>query len=204
MRQRSFLIVFTVLFSTAAAATVATLAVQAKPEQIFEAAGLKAGQTFCEIGAGAGDLSMSAARVVGVEGHVFTNELKAWIRTLQVRVADSGLTNITVIMAEPTKTGFTDASCDAVVMKDVYHHFVEPAAMNKAIAAALKPGGRLVIVDFRPPPGKDPAPPADRGKDGSHGVTPEVIVREVKDAGLDEVPGNTGSDRWFMLVFIKK
>jgi ubiquinone/menaquinone biosynthesis C-methylase UbiE len=193
-----------VLAALAIVAASAGLGAQAKPEQIFEAAGLKPGHTACEIGAGAGDLTFAAARLVGVEGRVFSNELKQWIRTLQVRAADTGLTNITVILTEPTKTGFPDAACDAVIMKDVYHHFTEPAAMNRAIAAALKPGGRLVIVDFEPPPGKEAATPAGRGVDGSHGVLPATIVREVKEAGLTELPGGSGVDRWFMLVFIRK
>lgn len=200
-RQSGVPAAFAVLVTLAAAS--ATLGAQAKPEQIFEAAGLKPGQTVCEVGAGAGDLTFAAARFVGVEGRVFANELKQWIRTLEVRTADTGLSNITVILTEPTKTGFPDGACDAVIMKDVYHHFTEPAAMNRAIAAALKPGGRLVIVDFTPPPGKEAATPAGRGVDGSHGVLPATIVREVKEAGLTELPGGSSADRWYLLVFTK-
>lgn len=174
---------------------------QARPEQIFEAASLRAGQTVCEIGAGTGDLTLAAARLVGAEGRVFTNELEARLKALTERVAASGLATITVVTGEPTKTGFPESACDAVLMKDVYHHFTDPAAMNRAIATAMKPGGRLVIVDFTPPPGKEAPTPADRGKDGMHGVLAATVSREVKEAGLEEVPTGAGTDRWFMLVF---
>jgi len=175
---------------------------QAPPVQIFEAARLRAGQTACEIGAGVGDLALAAARVVGTEGRVYATELEWRLPALRIRVADSNLSNVTVVTAEPTKTGIPDAACDAVIMKDVYHHFVEPAAMNRAIGTALKPGGRLVIVDFTPP-GKEAATPAGRGVDGTHGVLPATIIAEVKAAGFSEAPGGSTAGRWFVLVFVK-
>jgi ubiquinone/menaquinone biosynthesis C-methylase UbiE len=166
-----------------AIASIVRPAAQAKPEQIFEAAGLKAGQTACEIGAGPGDLSFAAARLVGAEGRVFANELEWRLPALRVRTADRNLTNLTVVTAEPTKTGFADATCDAIFMKDVYHHFVEPAAMNRAMARALKPGGRLVIVDFTPP-GQEATTPADRGAEGSFAKSRKPASRSFPAAPL--------------------
>jgi predicted methyltransferase len=88
-------------------------------------------------------------------------------------------------------------------MRNVYHHFADPPAMNASIAAALKPGARLAIVDFAPPPGVEAPTPADRGKDGMHGITAETLAREMTAAGFEPVASETGGQRWFMLVVSK-
>ncbi len=59
--------------------------------------------------------------------------------------------------------------------------------MNASIAMALKSGGRLAVVDFTPPPGNEAACPADRGKDGMHGITAETLSRELRDAAFQPV-----------------
>jgi ubiquinone/menaquinone biosynthesis C-methylase UbiE len=175
-------------------------------DQILKAIGVTEGSTVCEIGAGTGNMAIAAAKAVGATGRVFANELTQ-LDPLKVRVADSGLTNITVVAGEATRTNFPDAACDALYLHNVYHHFTDPAAINKAIFAAVKPGARVAIVDFRPPD-KEAEKPEDRGKDGMHGVTPATVIREMKTAGFDEAPGAAAADptsksRWFLSVFVK-
>jgi precorrin-6B methylase 2 len=168
--------------------------------QIFDAIGVREGATVCEIGAGDGELSIAAAKVVGPEGRIYTSELgDGRVKSLQERVANSKLPQITVTAGDAAKTNFPDEACDALFMRNVYHHFAEPAAMNASIAAALKPGARLAIVDFTPP-GKEAECPADRGKDGMHGITPDSLAREMKDAGFEPISSATGTQRWFMVV----
>ena len=87
-------------------------------------------------------------------------------------------------------------------MRSVYHHFADPAAMNASIATALKPGAHLAIVDFTPPPGSEAACPADRGKDGMHGITAETLARELKDAGFEAV-SSINVQRAIMVVVSK-
>lgn len=157
------------------------------PERIFEAIRLAPGAAVCEIGAGDGALSIAAARVVGPQGRVYTNELgEDRLRKLREKVAESGLSQITVVPGAPRDTGFPAAACDALFLRDVYHHFAEPEAMTAAIFAALKPGARAAVLDFRPP--REAATPAGRAKDGTHGVTPESVARELKSARLDLLP----------------
>lgn len=61
--------------------------------------------------------------------------------------------------------------------------------------------GRPVIVDFTPPPDNGEATrPAERGNDGTHGVTPASVSRETKEAGFENLSDEAGSDRWFMVV----
>jgi ubiquinone/menaquinone biosynthesis C-methylase UbiE len=170
---------------------------------IFEAIGVKEGATICEIGAGDGDLTIDAAKIVGATGRIFSSELgDDRVKTLRRKVADSGLEQITVVEGSANRTNFPDATCDGVFMRNVYHHFGDPPTMNASILAALKPGGRLAIVDFSPP--KEEAPtPAERGKDGMHGVTAETVANEAAGAGFETISTKPGNNRWFLVVMQK-
>jgi ubiquinone/menaquinone biosynthesis C-methylase UbiE len=172
-------------------------------ERILEAVHAQSDLTICEMGAGDGELSLEAARLVGASGHVYTSELgDDRVRTLRERMAASQLSQITVVTGDPVRTNFPPATCDALFMRNVYHHFADPAAMNASIAAALKPGGRVAVVDFRPP-GDEAASPADRDDDGTHGVMPDTVARELQAAGFDPIATERGAGRWFMVVASK-
>ena len=173
------------------------------PEKIFEAIGVREGTTVCEMGAGDGELTIAAARAVGATGRIYTSELgDDRVKALREKVSAGSLAQITVVAGDPVKTNFPDATCDALFMRNVYHHFSDPAKMDASIAASLKPGGRVAVVDFTPPD-KEAERPEDRGKDGMHGVTPATVSRELKAAGLEPVSSETGAQRWFMVVGAK-
>jgi ubiquinone/menaquinone biosynthesis C-methylase UbiE len=206
LRLRTFALLFVTLFVPIVASAQRSGSSIAT-ETIFEALGVGEGATVCEIGAGDGDLSIAAARLAGPKGRVYTSELgEDRVKSLQRRVESSadrdGLAHITVVAGGADRTNFPDAACDALFMRNVYHHFAEPAEMNASISAALKPGGRLAIVDFSPP-GEEATRPADRDNDGMHGVSPESVSRELKEAGLEPVSSETGERRWFMVVAAK-
>ena len=170
---------------------------------IFDALGVGAGTTVCEIGAGDGELTIAAAKIVGPRGRVLSSELgAARVKTLQERTAASGLAHITVVAGDTGSTNFPEAACDGLFLRDVYHHFSDPAAMNASILAALKPGRRVAIVDFTPP-GEEAACPADRSKDGMHGVYAETVRRELRAAGFEPSDSNVAGQRWFMVVVVK-
>jgi ubiquinone/menaquinone biosynthesis C-methylase UbiE len=199
-RTRSLPFFITLLIPTIAAAQSSSSGISI--EAILKA--LEAGErsTVCEIGAGDGDQTIAAARIVGPEGRIYSSELgESRVKTLQDNVARSSLAQITVVAGDPVKTNFPDAGCDAVFMRNVYHHFGDPAAMNASIAAALKPGGRVAVIDFTPP--KEAPRATDRGKDGMHGVLPDSVTREMKEAGFEPVATESGAQRWFMVVVTK-
>jgi SAM-dependent methyltransferase len=172
-------------------------------EKIFEAIEAHEGGTVCEIGAGDGELTIAAARIVGPQGRIYTSELgDDRVKALREKVTSSNLAQITVVAGDASKTNFPDGACDGLFMRNVYHHFADPAAMNASISAALKPGGRLAIVDFSPP-GKEAPCPADRGKDSMHGVSADSLSREMKEAGFEPVSSEHGGQRWFMILVSK-
>lgn len=169
-------------------------------ERIFEAIGVRDGITVCEMGAGDGELSIAAAKLVGPGGRVYTSELgEERVKTLRSKVAETKLKQITVVEGDAVKTNFPEGACDAFFMRNVYHHFVDPAKINASIAASLKPSARIAIVDFTPP-GKEAGRAADRSKDGMHGVTAETVSRELQEAGFEAISTETGAQRWFLVV----
>jgi ubiquinone/menaquinone biosynthesis C-methylase UbiE len=180
-----------------------------KDTQLLAMAGIRAGTgTVCEIGAGDGSMSIRAARIAGPASKVYASELgENKLRQLREKVAASGAVakQITVVESDPGRTNFPEGGCDAVILRDVYHHLSDPAGFNRSIMASLKPGGRLGLLDFTPP-GKEGATPADRAKDGTHGVYPETVNRELAEAGFQvmDIPKSpAGKGRWFMVVVTK-
>jgi ubiquinone/menaquinone biosynthesis C-methylase UbiE len=199
IRCRTLALLFITLLVTAVAAAQRSGS-SITTGQIFEGLALREGMAVCEIGAGDGELSLAAGRAVGAAGRVYASELgDERVKTLQANVARSGLAQITVVAGAAERTNFPDAACDAVFMRNVYHHFADPALMNALVAAALKPGGRFAVVDFRPP-GTEAGRPADRASDGMHGVVPGTVARELAEAGFEPVQSVEGTERWFMVV----
>jgi tRNA A58 N-methylase Trm61 len=193
----AFAVLFVTLLVTAAAQRSGSTIPTAR---IFEALNVREGITVCEMGAGDGELSIAAAKAVGPSGRVYTSELgEERVKALRDSTAASALSQITVVEGDAVKTNFPDGACDALFMRNVYHHFADPAAVNRSIAAAVKPGSTIAVVDFAPP-NKEAERAADRAKDGMHGVTPETVARELGAAGLEVVRSETGDERWFMVV----
>jgi precorrin-6B methylase 2 len=107
--------------------------------------------TIAEIGAGKGEMTVAAAERVGPTGHVFSNELDPKrLTNIQAAVAKRKLTNVTIVQAGEADTNLPPECCDAIFMRDVYHHFTYPAEIDASLFRALKAGGLLAVVDFPP------------------------------------------------------
>jgi precorrin-6B methylase 2 len=144
--------------------------------KLFE---LRPGMTVADVGAGFGAWTIRFSRSVGPSGRVYATDIgAAQLAALRDAVQREGLTNVTVIEGAVATTNLPQGCCDAILIRDAYHHLTEPSAIVRSLAAALKPGGRLAVIDFPPRPNSEvPAGvPADRR---GHGVPPEVVEREV-------------------------
>jgi ubiquinone/menaquinone biosynthesis C-methylase UbiE len=173
----------------------------AEIEKIAPLLALRPGSVVAEIGAGNGAVSVAAAEKVGPTGHVYSTEIdsKALAR-IRKAVARAGLQNVTVVQARTDDTGLPAACCDAIYMIGVYHHITDPVATDASIFRALRPGGKLVIVDFRPtlwlrlftPKGI----PANRG---GHGIPEKILEDEVTRAGFQiERKFDHWGNSWFL------
>jgi precorrin-6B methylase 2 len=140
---------------------------------------LKPGMAVADVGAGFGAWTMRLARELGPAGRVYASDVgAAQIAALRDVTKREGLNNVTVVEGAASSTNLPALCCDAILIRDAYHHFTEPEALIKSLAASLKPGGRLAVIDFPPRPNTEvPAGvPANRR---GHGVPPEVVQREV-------------------------
>jgi predicted methyltransferase len=145
------------------------------------------GMTVADVGAGAGAMSMVASRQLGPTSHIFATDLNpATVAELQALAEREHLANVEVIQGAAAATNLPPECCDAIFMRDVYHHIVDTAAMNRSIAASLKPGGRFAVIDFEARPGS-PVPEGVPANRGGHGVPPSVVEEEVRAAGLVHV-----------------
>ena len=140
---------------------------------------LKPGMTVADVGAGFGAWTMQFAREVGPSGRVYANDIgAAQLAALRALAARERLDNVTVIEGAASSTNLPALCCDAILIRDAYHHLTEPEAIVKSLAASLKPGGRLAVIDFPPRPNSE-VPAGVRPNRGGHGVPPDVVEREV-------------------------
>lgn len=122
---------------------------EAEVERLARVLDIRSGDTVADVGAGDGWLSIEVAALVGESGHVFATELAAERRdAIRAAVAAAGVDNVTVVEAGERETNLAPECCDAIFLRRVYHHLTDPPATNASLHAALKPGGRLAVIEL--------------------------------------------------------
>jgi ubiquinone/menaquinone biosynthesis C-methylase UbiE len=173
---------------------VAPFAWTHEPGRLAEALGIHPGMDVADIGAGSGALAMAMAELTG-SGQVYATELSAARRTdIERRMTRASAGNVRMVAASPGQTGLSDRCCDAVYMRAVFHHVDDKHAFAASVARAVRPGGRVAVIDF--PPGTLWFHGAD------HGVPSDAVVNAFTAAGLQL---RQQLDDWgggmFLLVF---
>ena len=121
-----------------------------RPERLLSALDLKPGMTVADIGAGTGYYSWRMAQRVGGGGTVYAVDIQPeMIKLLEQQMSQRGAANVKAVLGGLTDPGLPPAGIDLALMVDVYHELEYPYEMLTAIVRALKPGGRLVFVEFR-------------------------------------------------------
>lgn len=117
---------------------------------LVESLDLEPGMVVADIGAGSGVISAMIADRIGPDGKVLAVDIQQeMLDALAERCAKSGITNIEGILGTVQSPKLKPASVDLAIMVDVYHEFDFPYEMLKEIARSLKPGGRVVFVEYR-------------------------------------------------------
>lgn len=123
-------------------------------ERIIAESGVRPGMAVADIGAGSGLFTLLFADRVGPRGTVFAVDIvPGFLEQIAARATAAGLRNVRTTLATERSSMLPPRSIDLAFLCDTYHHFEYPRATLASIHAALKPGGRLVLVDFRRVPG---------------------------------------------------
>jgi len=143
------------------------------PRKLVDALELKRGAVVADIGAGTGHFSFRMARRVGRTGRVLAVDIQPeMLAIIRERMQQRRVKNIEPVLSTATDPKLPPDSVDLALMVDVYHEFSHPWEMAAALIRALKPGGRLVFVEFRL---EDPKVPIKR----LHKMSEEQVRKEM-------------------------
>lgn len=152
-------------------------------EKIVAAAGLKPGMAMADIGAGTGLFTLHFAQAVGENGKVYAVEIaKNFLEHIKARASKASASNVQTILCTERSVELPEASIDLAFICDVYHHFEYPSASLATLHKALKPGGELVLIDFKRIPGESSDFIMAHVRAGQ-----EVFEAEVTAAGFEKV-----------------
>ena len=128
--------------------------VYASRHEVVKALGLKPGMHVADIGAGTGLYTFPFADAVGGDGWVYAVDIAPrFLQHIFRRAAERKVANLTGVLCSDTTTGLPPASIDLAYICDTYHHFEFPSLTLASVLRALRPGGRLVVIDFERIPG---------------------------------------------------
>ncbi len=169
-----------------------------KRAEIVAASGARPGMTVADVGAGTGLFTMLLGKQVLPGGQVIAVEIsQSFAKAILRRANQEKLQNISSVVSTHTDTRLTEGSVDLIFTADTYHHFEQVTPILQSVRRALKPGGRLIIVDFERIPGITPKQTLDHVRAGK-----ETVIQEVTSAGFrlrEEVKAPGLKDNYYLL-----
>lgn len=152
-------------------------------ERIVAAAKINPGEQIADIGAGTGLFTMLFAERVGATGKVYAVDIAPdFLHHIAERANAVGLKNVQTVLGTARSTELPANSIDLAFICDTYHHFEYPQHTLASIRQALKPGGELMLVDFKRIPGKTSDWTLNHVRAGQ-----EVFTAEIEAAGFKPI-----------------
>jgi ubiquinone/menaquinone biosynthesis C-methylase UbiE len=168
-----------------------------RTDQMVEALRFREGEVVADIGCGSGYVARKIAKKVGESGVVYGVDIQQeMLDLLAKRMAMFRINNVKPVMGTTTDPKLPPASCDTMIMVDVYHEFDQPFEMIQSMVAALKPGGRIVFVEYR---GEDPSVPIKL----VHKMTEAQVKKEMTAQSLQFAETISILPRQHIIVFRK-
>lgn len=153
------------------------------------------GKTVADIGAGSGWFTVRAAKRVGDAGMVYAVDINAEaVRYIEHRAHKEKLDNVKTILSTADDPALPAAAIDSVLLLKTYHEVENPVILLQKLRAALRPGGKVGIIDRN-------------GNGENHGVSRDVVLREASQAGyklLEQYDFVKGDKMDYFLVIIPK
>ena len=168
------------------------------PEVALNVLKIPAGASVADIGAGSGYITERLSARVGPTGRVFANDVQPqMLEILSRRLALKRITNVTLVQGTVDDPKLAPASVDLALMVDVYHELSQPQVMLHHLREALKPGGRLVLLEYRK---EDPAIPIKP----EHKMSVAEAKLEVEAEGFTLSTVDEALPRQHILIFTVK
>jgi ubiquinone/menaquinone biosynthesis C-methylase UbiE len=165
------------------------------PGRALDLIGIVPGMVVADVGAGSGYMTVRRAQRVGPTGKVYANDLQpAMLRAIQGKARAEPLANVEIVEGAETDARLPAGVVDLALLMDVYHEFSHPEEMLRSIRSSLKPGGRLVLVEYR---AEDPTIPISP----THRMSVADARREVEAAGFTLVQVIEDLPRQHIIVF---
>ncbi len=167
------------------------------PDRALRLIRVAKGSTVADVGAGSGYFSLRLAKLVGPEGRIYASDIQpGMLDLLQKNAARAKATNVLPVLGSINDPKLPVGTIDMAIMVDVYHEFSQPQAMLARLRDALKPGGRLVLLEYR---AEDPDVPILP----SHKMTKAQVKLEVEHEGFTQVRVYDDLPRQHLIVFTR-
>ena len=167
------------------------------PDQVVANMGLAADDVVADIGAGSGYFSFRIAALVP-EGKVLSVDIQPeMLQLIEQQKAQNRIENVEGVLGEIDDPNLPAESIDAAIMVDAYHEFSHPFEMINGIYQALRPGGRIFLLEYR---GEDPSVPIRP----LHKMTEEQVVKEMSVFGLEWTETLDFLPWQHMMIFTKR
>jgi len=167
------------------------------PDRALRILKLPKGAVVADVGAGSGYMSIRMAKIVGPEGKVYANDIQlGMLDLLRKNVEKAKLTNVTPVLGTVEDPRLPAGALDLILMVDVYHEFSQPQKMLQKMREALKPTGRLVLLEYR---AEDPNVPILP----EHKMTRAQVKLEVEHEGFTLASVNEDLPRQHLFVFTR-
>ena len=152
-----------------------------QPQLVIDALQIKRGQTIADLGAGSGYYSFRIAPLVGPTGKVLAIDIEpAMLDAIAGRARRERVTNITTVRSSTQDPNLAPHSVDLLFMVDVYHELEYPYEVMTRVRAALKPGGRVALIEYRAEDPEVLIKPL-------HKMSEQQVRREMQAAGFRHV-----------------
>lgn len=147
-----------------------------RPDDVLRALELEPAMAVADVGGGTGYFSVRLARAIP-KGDVMATDVEPdMVRFLGERARREQLLNLRAILATPTASGLAADTVDRILVVHTWHHLAHRGDYARDLAAALRPGGRLFVVEF--------TATADRGPPAGMRLAPEAVISELESASL--------------------
>jgi ubiquinone/menaquinone biosynthesis C-methylase UbiE len=168
-----------------------------QPRRAIDELKILKGATVADIGAGSGYMTALLARQVGPTGKVYANDIQSRMLDLLRRNIDrQKISNVEPVLGTIDDPKLPAGAIDLALMVDVYHEFSEPQKMIRAIRAAVKADGRMVLIEYR---GEDPSVPILP----EHKMTIVQLRAEIEPEGFRFVKSIETLPRQHIVIFVK-